>query len=291
MTIFSCSKNVFNPSQASKESQWFSQAYVHNLSRLNELHQTYLHKKAPRFYFEIRKGDYLIKTANQWTEILGALDLRHEVFHKEKLKRELPLGLDIDEMDFLCDQLVIKQITTGRICGVYRLALSQFTEQFYASERFYLGEFLKMPGLKLELGRACVKEEHRNGTVLQLLWRGIFQYAQESKIDYLFGSSSILCEESSAAAQFYSQLESRGYTSEKYPIGVLKAFEGFEEHLKNYRENPQEGKQKLTPLMLSYLRAGAVIAAHPAQDSYMQSADFLTILDRNGMKAYGQKYL
>jgi hypothetical protein len=47
----------------------------------------------------------------------------------------------------------------------------------------------------VELGRACVHAEHRNLTVLSLLWKGIAAYARERSARYLIGCSSLTSQD------------------------------------------------------------------------------------------------
>jgi putative hemolysin len=95
---------------------------------------------------------------------------------------------------------------SGEIVGTYRLICSLFSKRFYSQAEFTLEQVLALPGVKLELGRACIKKEFRNGAVLTLLWRGIIEYMKLTNAKYLFGCASVQTVLPHEAAATYEYL-------------------------------------------------------------------------------------
>ncbi len=226
---------------------------------------------------ELVSGPYCIRTTNTWSELLAVLKLRHQVFHLENCNRTLPSGLDIDEIDAVCDQLVIVCRNTGQTVGCYRLTSSQFSSHFYAGKRFHLEHFLASEGTKLELGRACIEASHRTGATLLLLWKGIAEYARQCGASTLFGSTSIRTQEPKEIAGVWNTLQKQGHVTDQYRIRPLPHAEV--KGLRDCVEVASPPDSVFPPLFRSYLRAGAKVACMPAADPYMESTDFLTVLD------------
>lgn len=241
------------------------------ICRLKAMELTGFSAKVP---LTIEAGRYRARTLGKISEITKVLKLRHQVFHQEGLGRTLWSGLDLDAIDFVCDHLAIEDVETGEFIGTYRLISSVFTWQFYAAKRFELDEFLALPGNKLELGRACVDPAHRNGATLALLWRGIREYARITHTEHLFGSVSLRTQDPTVVSQVFQYLESNGYTDSSYQVRPKSDVEcPLVEIAKSAERRPE-----LTPLFLSYLRAGAKVACAPVFDRYLASADFFSVV-------------
>jgi putative hemolysin len=229
-------------------------------------------------------GAWTIKTLSSWVEVEAALRLRHDVFHVEHHGRRLALGVDIDEVDFVCDHLGVFD-GEGRLQASYRLTATTFSDRFYASRRFELDEFLATPGPKVELGRACVAPGRRNGILLHLLWRGIAAYAERIGARHLFGSASVRTTDMARARAIYERLRTDGHTTDAYRVRVRPEARAILPTLVAGEPGT------LPPLFASYLRAGAKIAGEPARDGYLGSVDFLTVLDVASMsERFQRKY-
>lgn len=247
---------------------------------------------SPRVRIQVESHRYVAKTVEHWEEWVGVLRLRHEVFHQQAMGRTLLLGMDIDDIDFLCDNLAIFEKATGQIVATYRLTSDAFSPQFYSQKRFYLDPFLEEPGTKLELGRACVRSDARNGNTLALLWKGIAAYMDALGAETLFGSTSIRSQDPRDAAAVCSYLIDGGYflsLPRVYPHRE-NSFENGEVNLRDLitglstAEATLRAQAVMPPLFQSYLRAGAKVICPPALDPYLGSIDFLTVLRVNEMQ-------
>ncbi|MCX7978517.1 MAG: GNAT family N-acetyltransferase, partial [Bdellovibrionaceae bacterium] len=162
-----------------------------------------LHKFRPKVEFAIDVGPFKIKTVNTLSELKSALKLRYEVFHRELIGKTARNGIDVDEFDFLCDHIVILNKRSDEVIGTYRLNCSLFSNSFYSAREFKIDRVLSHPGVKLELGRACIQKDFRTGVVISLLWRGIAEYMNLTNSQILFGCASVKTKSPREAALLY----------------------------------------------------------------------------------------
>lgn len=251
-------------------SQYLSYAAVHR----------FLRGFQPKIRIKFDKGGFTIKTVENWTELEQVLRLRHEVFHKEFIGQELPLGLDFDRYDPLGDHLVIVDKESGKIVGTYRLICSKFAQNFYTASEFGIEGFLQQPGVKLELSRACIHKDFRDGSVISLLWRGLVQYAQQSQAAYLFGCASIRSMDIAEVQTIYEYLGSKDFLSTDFGIGPVNSYKmpGWKA-ASGSGTGAEAGKALVPPLLNSYLRAGAKVFGEPALDSAFRCVDLFTVLN------------
>ncbi len=276
----------------------------------------------PKINLRLEKGSYIVKTVSEPWEFQEVIRLRYAVFHREYRKAILPFGWDLDDYDFICDHLIIIQKNEasakkeGTVVGTYRMICSTFSESFYSQTEFNLDEFLKLPGVKLELGRACIHPDYRKGSVMNLLWRGVTEYLKQTDARYLFGCSSVKVMDAPEVADISRYLENKGFVSEEYGIRPLPNWEvpALDEHLAKAYVNdavseavsavagdgatagvivPEDTKAKelLPPLLEMYLLAGAKVVGRPALDRDFRCVDYLTVLDTTKLSAlFSRRY-
>lgn len=242
----------------------------------------------PRISFRTEGGPYLCRTAEDVEDLISCLKLRYTVFHSELLQRKATEeGLDVDAMDVHCDHLMILEKGSGRLVGTYRIASTHYTSKFYSQGEFELEDLLAADGEKIELGRACIHKEHRNGMVMQLLWRGIAEYFKATRSRFLFGCTSIKTTDVDHAVLLAAYAQHKGWVEERFRVRPTEEFR-MPEFLKRYeaarldfedKELQQQVADLLPALMLSYIRAGAKVVLEPALDKDFECLDFLTILD------------
>jgi putative hemolysin len=91
----------------------------------------------PKISFFVEGGPYKCRTAENVDDLIQCLKLRYSVFYGELLHRKESVhGIDVDEMDILCDHLMIVEKESGQVVGTYRLASSIYTQKFYSQGEF-----------------------------------------------------------------------------------------------------------------------------------------------------------
>jgi putative hemolysin len=241
----------------------------------------------PKISILIETDKFILKTADAYEELLESFKLRHEVFFQE-LQGKINTGIDLDKFDAYFDHLVIIEKNTNNVIGTYRLNLSEFSNYSYTAQEFDLDEIFKIQGPHLELGRACIHKEFRNGIIISLLWRGIVAYMNQSGARVLFGCSSIKVNNPKDTALIYKYLLEQRHISESNFTSPTSSYQMpfFDIWISYYLCNKltelqcKEAESLIPPLVKSYLKLGAKIASIPAYDKEFDCIDVLTVLKK-----------
>jgi putative hemolysin len=222
-------------------------------------------------------GCYRLRQAVTTTDLHAVQKLRFLVFNielKEGLQQSFDTGLDKDDFDSVCDHLLVENTETGEVVGTYRMQTGNVAAQnlgYYCEREFDFSPFDSLRDSMLELGRACIHEDHRSFAVLSLLWGGIGSYAKQRDVRYIFGCSSLTSQDACLGARAYSQLTPY-FAPLRYRTVPLQ---GFACSLDTLMQQPV-----VVPKLLSkYLALGAWICGPPAIDREFKTIDFLTLLD------------
>ena len=207
----------------------------------------------PTYEINIETKSYSLETAATMNDLLEVFELRHQIFLEDvgAAKAEDD-GFDVDEYDSICDHIIIRSKEDGKIVGTYRVISSLYSDQFYSQSEFNLDEFLNTPGHKLELGRACIHHGHRNGAVIDLLWRGIAEYIKLTGSQYLFGCSSIKIMDPSEAKSILSYFENDGNATDDFSIRPIGKFNMDMDAVSESSLEDLEVKGLIPPLLRSY---------------------------------------
>ena len=239
----------------------------------------------PNMRLQIRKAPYVLKTADSAVELDEAFRLRAKVFFEESGNPNLA-DYDYDEFDATCDHIVIHDERNGTLVGTYRVRSTNHHTSFYSAGEFDLARVLALPGEKMELGRAAVHPDYRNGSVISILWRGIANYALQTESNHLFGCSSVFTVDPSEAARIFVHLRKTGAVAAHAPAPPTRKYQipGFAKHMAAAEAAYDEAAGKLADAALptlfhAYLRMGAKICGEPALDAEFKCIDFLTLLD------------
>jgi putative hemolysin len=212
--------------------------------------------------------------------------LRHEVFTSEPgfdLATSVD-GRDADRFDEFCDHLLVREDQSGELVGCYRMlpppgAIA--AGGLYSATEFDVGELDPLRPSLVEMGRAVVREDHRNGGVVLLMWAGILAYLDRCGYDYVAGCVSVPVHGAPAEA----------------PGAQIRAVRDFvrKRHASEYTVHPRrpvvlDGRRlddiapparvTVPPLMRGYLRLGAEICGDPAHDPDFGVGDFPALLDK-----------
>ncbi len=227
-------------------------------------------------------GNYRFAFARTRADVVDVLRLRHEVFADELgqgLAANAGSGLDVDRFDAWFHHVVVRHVASGAAVGCYRLQTRAQAEAsgvgWYAASEFDLStlgdDFLDGA---VEIGRACIHPDHRNGEALLQLWAGLAAYARHNGKRHLFGCSSIPGNDVATAWLACRDLERRRAF---HPTLRVRPVAACRMDLAGDRWTTAEGR--LPPLLASYLRLGAVVLGEPAIDRDFGTIDFLTSID------------
>ncbi|MEK6554808.1 MAG: GNAT family N-acyltransferase [Bdellovibrionota bacterium] len=244
----------------------------------------------PKVEFELDLKNFVIKTASTAAELREIINLRQHSFIEEFMGEDGAGYIDFDHYDLMADHIILKSKKTGEIVGSYRILNSSFAGRLFSAEQFDLSLFDRADGIKVELGRAVIHKDHRNGLTLSLVWKGIAHYAMLANARYLCGCASTKTLSQRVAESIYWHLYP-SHSNDQFDIKVLPAFE----HPNIF--DPQDlmpwefTKEAIPPLLKTYIKAGSKICSRPAYDRVFKCVDFFTVLDLKTMNAqYQEKY-
>jgi putative hemolysin len=229
---------------------------------------------------------YRLRLARCAEDVAAAQRLRYEVFNlelKEGLAASEAEERDADEFDAVCDHLLVEVQTgldAGRVVGTYRLQTGAMAARsglgYYSAREFDFAPLEPARTELIELGRACVAAEHRNQSVLSLLWRGVGRYATTHGARYLTGCSSLPTREAEEGRAAWIYLRARYQVEPRWRTAPLVALSCGDECVTDV---VRAGAVKIPRLMGGYLALGAKLCGAPALDREFGTIDFLTWLD------------
>jgi putative hemolysin len=233
---------------------------------------------------------YTARLARHADEVQAAQALRFEVFNlelDEGLVHSYDTGLDADPFDAVCDHLIVEDGASGALVGTYRLQTGLRARDalgYYSEREFDFTPFEAQRPQMLELGRACIHQQHRNFTVLNLLWKGIAAYARDHGARYLVGCSSLTSQDAATGLQAYRQMQANlappAWCTRPQAAFVCEPVASPPASAQPADPAPAAAPAVHIPRLLSvYLSLGAAICGPPAIDREFRTIDFLTWLD------------
>lgn len=233
---------------------------------------------------DISDKHYTVKIADSEEQVFKALRLRYEIFYEE-LDRKFREAVytDQDEFDKQCHHLIVIDNTDDKIVGTYRL---QTLEQAQTGLGFYSDTYFNLEGFPdviltkgFEVGRACIRKEHRNGRVLYLLWKGFAGYLQHFNKRFLFGNLGISIPDEAAAMAMYSQLEKDGFIHPTIQLEPKQQF-ACTSAAKNIN-GISISATKASPLLQNYIDIGCAVCSKPAFHPGLKLLYIMILLDVN----------
>ena len=235
-------------------------------------------------------SDFEVKITRDQSEVQEAQRLRFEVFNlemKKGLESSYGLGLDADEFDSLCDHLIVRDLSTRRVVGTYRLLLGSEARRrfgFYAEREFDLQNIKRLDGELLELGRSCAHRDYRDKPLIQFMWQAIANYVKTHRVRYLFGCASFYTTDPGEVSEFHAFLKTRHYAPEKLRVHP-RPEHAFAKRVEEVEVNTNPSLfLRLPSLVKGYLRVGALVCGPPAVDGAFGTTDFFLLLDISRME-------
>jgi putative hemolysin len=231
---------------------------------------------------EVDAGRYLVRFARSVEDLDQVERLRFEVFNLELgegLDGSFATGRDHDDFDPHFHHLMIACRESPELVGTYRLQTAEMARAragFYSAAEFDLSTLpADFIGGAVEVGRACVAKGHRNGRVLNLLWRGLALYLAHNRKRYLFGCCSLTSQDPALGLAALRYLERAGHLDPALRAPPLPGFGCEEADPAAVAAAPVH----IPPLFQSYLNLGAKVCGPPAIDRLFKTIDFLVALD------------
>jgi putative hemolysin len=227
--------------------------------------------------------------ARNASEIAESQRLRFKVFGEEMgAQIRGPEGLDVDEFDQFCEHLLVRESETHKVIGSYRILSPQNAKKaggYYSANEFDLSRISHLFDRTVEVGRACVHQDYRNGGTITMLWGGLAKYMLKNNYEYMIGCGSVsMLDGGHTAASLYAKLKEKHLSPPEYRV---------------FPHNPvplaalnSQLETEIPPLIKGYLRVGAYICGEPAWDANFNTADMLVMLPLSRInKRYADHFL
>lgn len=232
------------------------------------------------------EGSLAVELAQSPEAIREAQRLRWTVFADEQGARILTPepGFDIDPLDAFCRHIVVRDVRTGQVVACARILYEEDADRaggFYSESEFDLSAIRRAPGRTMEMGRTCVHPDYRKTVTIGLLWTGIAQFTAFRDYARIIGCASIpMRPDGGASAQAaYEYLMARCPSTEDQRVSPRHPLP---EGLKPAPE------PRVPPLLMAYVRYGAVVCGPPCWDPGFDTADLLMMLPAENV---GPRYL
>jgi len=232
------------------------------------------------------KAEYQVRLAETQQDLRAAQRLRYDVFVTE-LGGSGPLvdhaaRLERDHLDPYFDHLLLMDLSTERVVGVYRLMRAHKAAEaggFYSASEYDLTPLLRSGRELLELGRSCLHPDYRGGMAMHHLWQGLAQYVARHKVEVLFGVASFHGTDITTLAQPLSLLHQRHLAPAEFRVKALeKSYQNMdlidEAHL-----NRKAAMMQIPSLIKAYLRLGGCVGDGAFVDHGFNTVDICLIMD------------
>jgi putative hemolysin len=240
---------------------------------------TTLSTDTPRYTLLLSTDPALIEAAQR---------LRHDVFTSEPgfaLSGAID-GRDADRFDEYCDHLLVREDNTGELVGCYRMlpppgAIA--AGGLYTATEFDVEGLDPLRASLVEMGRAVVRDDHRNGGVVLLMWAGILAYLDRCEYDYVAGCVSVpVCaaDEETPGSQIRGVRDFVRRRHAAPPEYTVHPFRPVTLGGKGLDDIDPPARVAVPPLMRGYLRLGAQVCGEPAHDPDFGVGDFPALLDK-----------
>jgi putative hemolysin len=198
---------------------------------------------------------------------------------------------DVDRFDEYCDHLLVRDDDTGDLVGCYRMlapAGAIAAGGLYTATEFDVDAFDPLRSSLVEMGRAVVRDGHRNGGVVLLMWAGILAYLDKYGYDYVTGCVSVpIGPETGSEADGDvpgSQLRGvRDFILSRHAAPPQYRVRPYRHVLidgKTIDDIAPPPRPAVPALMRGYLRLGAQVCGEPAHDPEFGVGDFCVLLDK-----------
>jgi putative hemolysin len=219
--------------------------------------------------------------------IEAAQRLRHDVFSSEPgfVLSTQSTGMDVDRFDEHCDHLLVREDNSGELVGCYRMLSptgAVAAGGLYTATEFDIQALDPLRSSLVEMGRAVVHQDHRNGAVVLLMWAGILAYLDRCGYDYVTGCVSVPIDGDGQAPG--SQVRGvRDFVLRRHAAAPQYRMHPHRPVVIDGRsldDIPAPTRPAVPPLMRGYLRLGARVCGEPAHDPDFGVADFPALLDK-----------
>lgn len=220
--------------------------------------------------------------------ITAAQRLRHDVFTSEPgfALTGAADGRDADRFDEFCDHLLVRDDTSGELVGCYRMLPPSgaiAAGGLYTATEFDVRALDPLRPSLVEMGRAVVRHDHRNGGVVLIMWAGILAYLDRCDYDYVTGCVSVPVAGATGEPAGTQLRGVRDFVRRRHAAPECYTVHPYRPVVidgSSLDDIAPPARATVPPLMRGYLRLGAQVCGEPAHDPHFGVGDFPALLDK-----------
>ena len=230
-------------------------------------------------FIKLQHSNMLLKLAETREEIEKARQLRYSELVRLHNK-EISFDDSFDDSDFVYDHLIVVD-AVGDVIGTYRLGRREHLQrmaQFAIESKFDISAIKAMQDEIMELSRMAIREDHRDGSVVRLLWKGLIDYCNHYNVKYMFGVVSLHTFDPQGAKNFLSYIYYNFVSDEfdlfaKPPVVQMNL-------LPKDEVDMVAARKEMHPILKAYMGMGCKFAknAH-IDDKMLKSVDVMIVID------------
>lgn len=250
---------------------------------------------------KLEEGRFLVKIADQSSEVEAAQRLRYRVFVEEMgatvSAEDRALKIERDRYDPYFDHLILldreAQDPENNVVGVYRLMRGEQARSgigFYGASEYDLSKLVKLGRETVELGRSCVAADHRGGPAMHLLWSGLSEYVQSRGIEVMFGVASFHGADPDALAAPLSYLYHNHLAPEDLRVRTIEPHFVEMDRLPADQVTRVEAMRSTPTLIKAYLRLGGFVGDGAFVDHEFNTVDVCLLMDTTRMTERYRSY-
>jgi putative hemolysin len=240
-----------------------------------------------------RAGSLEVRLAATLEEVIAAQALRYRVFFEEGSaapdEASRRARRDLCRFDEVCDHVLVFDTAAPRagdgapaIVGAYRVLRQEVAERgfgFYSAGEFEAAALIaRHPSQRfLELGRSCVAADYRGKRTIETLWRGVWAYALQHRIDVMFGCASFAGTDVAAHSAALAALRQNCAAEPEWSVEPTPAAVRAPPP-PAVSSDPRAALRDLPPLVKGYLRLGARFSQEAVIDEAFGAIDVFVVL-------------
>ena len=236
-----------------------------------------------------------MRLAQSDDDLRAAQRLRYDVFVQELGAKGLTVDhvnrLEHDALDAHFDHLLlidgsVDPQSSEHVVGVYRLLPQDRADalgRFYCDAEYDLTK-LRGSGRKLvELGRSCVRRDHRRGAAILHLWNGLADYVLAREIKIMFGVASFHGTDPRSHAVALTWLHRHHLAPPELRVQARPDHAQTMQLLAPETLKKSEALASVPPLIRAYLRLGGFVGDGAYIDHDFNTTDVCLIMDTASM--------
>jgi putative hemolysin len=229
------------------------------------------------------RGRYGVRLAETPEDVEAAQRLRFRTFIEGRgaaVEGARADGLDADDLDLLCDHMLIEDRRTGDLACCFRLLpLENGSEiaRTYSARYYDLSALADYPERMVEMGRFCVHPEFRDPDVLRVAWGAMTRYVEERGVGMLFGCSSFQGVDADAYMDAFALLKEKHLAPKRWlpRVKAPKVFR-YAAQLRLRRPDVKLATLRMPPLLRTYLMMGGWVSDHAVIDNDLNTLHVFT---------------